>query len=331
MTHETDNGAPAGTASTDNAAAPEATAQIGTDTASGEASPATVPTGNGSTTAKPEKPKRGPVRRFFRSVFSHLAFAALVVAGVVGYLNHRQILGRIGDELCSADRLGGYMTKAQVPPAIAERNEQKASATEETETDSVPSVKSAAETEVETEAKQRPSQKELHASVSEPTTTPTPTAEPPAAGAASTSSEPDEEAPTLQQKKESAAASPAMPEAKPQPGAQQEATLMDDWQAARAAYSARKPEAADAYAKLVEKYPDVVALHGEYGNVLFGIGRTKDAVDQYYAAALLHLRGPQPGMATCLADVIQRIDPVRAEELKTMTTQPCPYRQQGGG
>lgn len=60
--------------------------------------------------------QRGPVARFFRSVFSHLLFAGVVVAGVLGYLYHAPILRDVGDTVCSDKALGQWMT---VPPGTS--------------------------------------------------------------------------------------------------------------------------------------------------------------------------------------------------------------------
>ena len=104
--------------------------------------------------------------------------------------------------------------------------------------------------------------------------------------------------------------------------------LMSEWQAARQAYAANKAEAVEAYRKLIAKHPQVVELRGELGNVYYALGQTKEAAEQYYEAALQHLKGPEPGLAACLAEVIKPIDAERAKVLEEKTAgHPCPYRR----
>ncbi len=62
------------------------------------------------------RPERGPVSRFFRSVFSHLLFAGVVVGGVLGYLYQGPIMRDVGNTVCSNDMLGQFMS---TPPATA--------------------------------------------------------------------------------------------------------------------------------------------------------------------------------------------------------------------
>ena len=58
----------------------------------------------------PRRKQHGPVSRFFRSLFSHLLFAGIVVAGVLGYLYHAQILRDVGDTVCNDKALGQWMS-----------------------------------------------------------------------------------------------------------------------------------------------------------------------------------------------------------------------------
>ena len=324
-------------------------ARAAVDTGS-TASPGTAP--QSATNTDREKPRKGPIRRFFRSLFSHLVFAGLAVAAVVGYLNHRAVLGRIGDELCSRDRLGGYMTNAQ-PPVVAATAANRGSSSS-TGTPAQPSAASASDKasgeQLDTSSETALAASERLAVVTKSSkgqetcdSVAATTEVSHAAGsphdtasktdiAASKSADVAHNAGDLKLGQESAAAvvavapeTPTVPSSSGSP--QQESALMGAWQAARKAASARSPDAVDAYRKLVEQNPNVVALRGEFGNVLFGLGRTKEAADQFYEAALLHLKGPQPGVAICLAEVIATIDPERATDLKTKTTQQCPYKR----
>lgn len=87
----------------------------------------TSTTGTTANEAPPETPRpmpmreeasrhnqRGPVARFFRSLFSHLLFAGVTVAGVLGYLYHAPILRDVGDTVCADKVLGQWMS---APPA----------------------------------------------------------------------------------------------------------------------------------------------------------------------------------------------------------------------
>lgn len=71
--------------------------------------------------ARSSRKQRGPIARFFRSVFSHLLFAGVVVAGVLGYIYHGPILRDVGDTVCGQQALGPWMT---TPPGqtIASRS-----------------------------------------------------------------------------------------------------------------------------------------------------------------------------------------------------------------
>ncbi|MGO9866730.1 MAG: hypothetical protein ACLPJY_03465 [Rhodomicrobium sp.] len=287
------------------------------------AAPAEAP-GPAAGQNRPAKPVRGPVRRFIRSVASHLVFAAIVTTAVVGYLYQREILNRVGDTLCTEDRLGGYMTKAARPSALLPSGGEQTAA---------PSVPVAAAPAITLSQPQPPAQSEpapqpvleQHASVSAPQ----PGAEPePAAENVSTTAAPVTPAPVppAPVPAGSGAASPvtatvasASPPVSPD-------TLVSEWQAARQAYSAHKPEAPDIYRELVAKYPDNASLRGEYGNVLYALGRSKEAAEQYYEAALQQLKGPQPELGACMEEVIARLDPALGGILREKIAQPCPYK-----
>jgi hypothetical protein len=325
------------------------------------------------------KPRKGPVRRFIRSLISHLVFAAIVTAAAFGYVYQKEIFGRLGDELCTDDRLGGYMTKARAPVAlepvkaarsgdgnIAPATVAAKGATPSTPVvlaPSIPAVPAAAPApgETKTVAKVEPSttiapkpEPTAVKAITEPSETrpvaaapvapkPTvrdvPAATPVAAsdaGSAQARSVPVPASPSASAVSDAprqAALSSAPDTAAATTAATADATkdatsgLMAEWQSARQKYSANKDEAVEAYRSLIARHPMIAELRGELGNVYYGLGRMKEAAEQYYEAALRHLQGPDPGVASCLADVIQRIDPARAEALKDKTTKPCPYRR----
>ncbi|MGO9547553.1 MAG: hypothetical protein ACLPPF_22525 [Rhodomicrobium sp.] len=305
------------------------------------------------------KPKRGPVRRFIRSLISHLVFSAIVTAGVVGYLYQYQILNRLGDELCTEPRLGGYMTKALRPvvlqPAAAEKPAAPAPAPAPAPA-LVPVPASAPASPPppsvlpyigEPPAASTPAQPAIPARQAEPeksepaplpavsqTLATTPPAHEAASGAEPAISQalpPAAEplpapapSPAQSESWEARQAAAVPPSPSPAPGGSD--TLLTDWQAARQASAAHKPEAVDLYRELVAKHPDVAALRGEFGNVLYAMGRMTEAGEQYYEAALEQLQGPQPELAACLEDVLERVDSARAGLLRAKIVQPCPYK-----
>jgi hypothetical protein len=328
------------------------------------------------------KPRKGPVRRFIRSLISHLVFAAIVTAAAFGYVYHKEIFGRLGDELCTDDRLGGYMTKAKAPVAlepvkaarqgdggtapapVAAKQATSAPSTPVVLAPSIPAVPAAAPAPAEAQAvaKAEPGT----TSAPKPESGPAKVITEPSAGAQPSAAAPVAPTPSV---RETSAATPVAArdarsaqahseqvQASPSAAAANDATrqaalspapdtaaattsatadttkdatagLMAEWQSARQKYSANKDEAVEAYRSLIARHPMIAELRGELGNVYYGLGRMKEAAEQYYEAALRHLQGPDPGVASCLADVIQRIDPARAEALKDKTTKPCPYRR----
>ncbi|MGO9172071.1 MAG: tetratricopeptide repeat protein [Rhodomicrobium sp.] len=285
------------------------------------------------------KQKRGAVARFIRSVISHLVFAAIVTAAVLGYLYQRDILGRLAGELCAEDRLGGYMTKAQRPAALqpGEAGPAAVSSPAPASPAAAPSSVPAAPIEESPAAAAQPP---LAPSAAEPAKSePAPQhavagvpsaslAQEPAPSQPSAPAEPAASlplpplAPAESAKSRAAAAPAAIATSKPR-----EADMMvSEWQAARQAFAGHKADAADLYRALVAKHPGNAELRGEYGNVLYAMGRTKDAAEQYYEAASLQLKGPQPGLAACLETVIAAIEPARAAKLREQIVQPCPYQ-----
>ncbi len=273
---------------------------------------------------------RGPVRRFIRSVISHLVFAAIVTAVVVGYLYQREILNRVGDELCTEDRLGGYMTKPVRP--LATGGEQAAA----------PALPAAAAPASAEPAASAPAQSQLPTKSEPAKAGPAPQPAPaqqvsaPHEGAEAEAVADHVSAPAAPvalapASADSGAASPvAAPAASASPPGGADA-FVSEWQAARQAYAARKPEAGDLYRELVAKHPVSASLRGEYGNVLYAMGNTKEAAEQYYEAALQQLKGTQPELAACMEDVVARLDAGRAEMLREKITQPCPYKADRSG
>ena len=98
---------------------------------------------------EPQRQQRGPVSSFFRSLFSHLLFSGLVVAGVLGYLYHASILRDVGDTVCADQVLGQWRSPSQtIASAHANASNSDASTTSkpaplETHTASSPKIASA--------------------------------------------------------------------------------------------------------------------------------------------------------------------------------------------
>lgn len=97
---------PSPAAATSAGPAPSAVAPAAPTTAA--PAPATAPTsapapaGNG-------RPRRGPIARFLRSLFSHLLFAGVAVSAVLGYLYHGVILRDVSTTVCAPAVLGQWM------------------------------------------------------------------------------------------------------------------------------------------------------------------------------------------------------------------------------
>lgn len=87
------------------------------------ASPVTVATAPTPATAPRSD---GGIGRFMASIIGHLAFAALVVAGVVAYQNYPVLLGNMADTVCADRLLGQYRTTPG--SALASRDEPAAAA-----------------------------------------------------------------------------------------------------------------------------------------------------------------------------------------------------------
>jgi outer membrane biosynthesis protein TonB len=277
---------------------------------------------------------RGPVRRFVRSLISHVVFAGIVTAGVVGLLYQREIFNKLGDELCTEDRLGGFMTKALRPAALPAAESAKAlPAASAASPAPAPPVPVTAPPEQPPKAAKPEVQEAAPAQASaQPAANPAPAqreAANPAEEAVATPALPQAPAPIQVEQPSGAPSSSAPPasRAAAAPAGTPEAAdgMESGWQAARQAAATHRADAADLYRSLVIRYPGVAALRGEFGNVLYGMGRMKEAAEQYYEVAMLQLKGPQPELAACLGDIIERIDPGRAEMLRPQIVRPCPH------
>lgn len=84
-------------------AAPQAAAAASGATVQAPLTPPTV-SANG-------RPRPSRFRRFVRSVFTHLLFAGIAVAGALGYLYHDPILRDVSSKVCADNVLGQWMTK----------------------------------------------------------------------------------------------------------------------------------------------------------------------------------------------------------------------------
>lgn len=75
---------------------------------------------------------RGPISRFFRSLFTHLLFAGAAVAGVLGYLYHAPILRDVGDTVCAEKVLGQWMSNGSGTKSAAQSKPVAATTAEAT-------------------------------------------------------------------------------------------------------------------------------------------------------------------------------------------------------
>ncbi len=309
--------------------------------------------------ARPEPRRPGKFRRFVRSVFSHLIFAALVTAGVFGYIYQDMILGRVATTVCGNDALGPYtpggsksaaassLAKAPVsaaaapPPPAATPAAPVAAAASVAKPDLAPATSPATPTQSPLIAAKPDTSRETASKVAE-TPKPTTSATVPAAGvvaapppAAAPSSAPP--AATPSKPAATAATAPVIaPTTAPAtaPSTAPAATSPPDpltaaWRAAREAFNAGKPDAIDAYKSLLRTYPDVPDLAGELGNIYYSAGKWREASETYYEAAQRYLKSPQPGYAACLLDVLRNLRSPEAERLAPQITRPCPAARTG--
>ncbi|MFN3867740.1 MAG: tetratricopeptide repeat protein [Hyphomicrobiaceae bacterium] len=308
----------------------------------------------------PGKPKRGPVSRFIRSVFSHLLFAGVAVAGVLGYIYHAPILRDVGNTVCADNALGRWMDKT---PVLA---------------DKAPAAPAAAATATTAAAATAPNAAAAPALAATPATPAAPASAPPApalapaptaavpvvaatsegaattkpetttAGATPATSSPPPKpadatpanAPSTSSRSEpaksptttaalepptravgdSAATVATPPVVSTTPPAGSAEALRRGLADAREAYAAGKPEAVAAYGELARRFPDNPDLTGELGNILFQQGKKEEAGEQFYETGLRLIRARQEARAACLVDVLRQLAPVRARELERLTS-----------
>jgi len=310
----------------------------------------------------PGRRPRGGFWRFVRSVFSHAFFAAVVVAGVLGYLYQGEILRKVGDTVCSQEVLGRYMSKSHPLTSMATGGAGGAGVAAPKGSDAAGStvvVKSTslaptAPTENQTASVAKTDALKTDAANSAPTTDGGATAAPAddatgeidEAGSVSPTvgSTPEQQpevrkpakadlgsgaGPEMETRKSAAGKPPETPApatgaASASPPAPPRPPLREAWEAARQAYNFGDPGAVAAYKALLADYPDVAGLAGELGNIYYTSGKYDLAAEQYYSAALRHLAGPRPGIATCLMGVLEQIGPQKAEALRARLTAPCP-------
>jgi len=340
-----------------------------------ETSPAAATVPQAQPPAANGRPRRGPVARFFRSLFSHLLFAGIAVAGVLGYLYHGVILHDVSNTVCAPDVLGQWMGHGRpgtVMPAGPVPTPQSHSpvASRAVQTVPVPAITTAPAPPAETAAT-KPADTATASSpaasgatsaassatgtpASGPSTSPSPSAAPTMPAAPPAASEPAEpksaekskaatEPTTAHDKPATADNAPASTatavatletkaeaegsDVKSQTTAQASTAsdpsealpLNEAWLAARKAYAAGKPDAIDAYRKLVAAYPDIPDLTGELGNIYFQKGDKAAAAAEYYETALRLIRRDQTDRAACLIGVLKTLDAARAEALKEAT------------
>lgn len=104
-------------------------------------------------------------------------------------------------------------------------------------------------------------------------------------------------------------------------------SLAKAWQAAREAYVARKPEAVAAYRELAATYPEMPEITGELGNIYYAEKRYPEAGEQYLETARRLLKQNRAAEASCMADVLSQIAPDKAQQLRVMTSAPCPRQR----
>jgi len=307
--------------------------------------------------------QRGPIARFFRSLFSHLMFAGVTVAVVLGYLYHAPILRDVGDTVCTDKVLGQWMS---APPgtvlagrtnsparAEAQAGIPKPAASAPTPTAPTPSATTSADQagQAETTAEREPvatapAAPAGPASKSAATNIPAAlqttgkkqiaaapqdvsTRLPPAA-TSSTEAEPRQRASAPLPQSETSTSPPQGGEAgtasapEAMAPSSSRAQLLKEWAAAREAFAKGKPEAVSAYLNLAKRFPDVPELTGELGNIYFQQGNMEAAASQYYETAQRLMRLGQPGPAACLVNVLRNLDADKAKALDAQTSVPCP-------
>lgn len=331
-----------------------ATAPAAAAAAAAPLTPPVVPPPQAQVRAEPRRP--GKFRRFVRSVFSHLIFAALVTAAVFGYVYQDVILGRVATTVCGNDALGPYAaggSKSVTTTPIAKAPATVAAAPAPVVAPPVVAPPAVAPPVVAPKVTATPDAAPSPAPVAaSPAPAPAPAtksdAAPPQPSPAASAQSADAKPATASQPASKAAEPPkpaapvasapaadtAAPASKPSPAASTAPAAAPDklaaaWRAAREAFNAGKPDAIDAYKSLMRSYPDVPDLAGELGNIYYSAGKWREAGETYYEAAQRYLKSPQPGYAACLLDVLRNLRSPEAERLAPQITRPCPAARTG--
>lgn len=287
--------------------------------------------------------RRGPFARFLRSLFSHLLFAGIVVAGVLGYLYHAPMLRDLGDTVCADKALGQWMStppgtalvsrtsSASAPPLTPAPASQSAPASAsahshaaDQSTEPTPAPAAAKETVV---VKSQPTADKLMPTPSSASTVTSPGTTTETLAPSPTQAEPAQTAPAQAIVPTSnAGATPPAPQAAAVPS-DPRGQMLKEWASAREAFSKGRPEAESAYLALAKRFPDVPELTGELGNIYFQQGKMGDAANQYYETAQRLIRLGQPGPAACLIEVMRHLDADKARALEAQTSVPCPVQR----
>lgn len=289
----------------------------------------------------PAKPTRGPVRRFIRSLFSHLLFAGAAVAAVLGYIYHQPILHDVSNTVCAPTALGQWMDKPASVAATPRPAAVTTAAPAAVATAPVMAPPPLAEDKPAVPAAIAPAAPAPAAAPAAPAAPATPAA-PQASTAPSAPASPSAAAPAEPESKPAAAEKPAAAPAKAAaveaekpaappaaaadniaPGNPVEA-LRKGIADAREAYVAGKPEAVSAYAELARRFPDSPDVTGELGNIFYQQGKMAEAGEQFYETALRLVRAKQEPRAACLIDVVRKLKPERARDLDALITATCP-------
>lgn len=309
--------------------------------------------------AAPQPARPGRFRRFVRSVFSHLLFAGISVAAVLGYLYHDPILRDVSNTVCADKVLGQWMGKPSA--SVAAKPTAPATAAPAASTTLPQPVPSPAATPVATPAAVAsvpvvaavPSAP-ANAAVERAPAAPRPAAveKPSASTGATTIAPPVPAAVTPRVEKAPSDGAPPAPPAKPAPATVSTApdkpaveassgvkvaavpadakpgadanSLEQGWAAARKAFADGKPEAVAAYHDLAKRFSDNPDLTGELGNILFQQGKLDEAGDQFLETGRRLIARNHHARAACLAEVLQKFAPEKAKELAARAGVTCP-------
>ena len=232
-----------------------------------------------------EKPRR---RSFLGWLFSHLVFAAVAVIGIGSWLHWDDILKYAGNNVCSYNMLGKYMTTpAKLPPAGLAKK------TDDSKTGAVQAEKPATTPETaQPESKQ--TQKPVKAT--EP-----------------------EKVPEKQTDSKTGAAPEPEKKAESQP---ESSDLESAWQAARKLFWTNDAKAESAYEALTEKYSDQPDILGELGNVYYKNNKITKAADAFFKAGEIYNRQNQQAKAEKMVRILQKIAPEKSRKLEEKITPP---------